>query len=889
MCLLLSGQLFGVLLYDMPVSFQQPDGSTIDIFASGDEFHNWLHDKDGYTIVREENSQWYVYAQRSGDSIVAGTLRVGLANPKSTALEPRLNLSQSEIAAKYERQKSLRDYSNGRSPHTGQFNNLVIFIRFSDDPPFMQGIDYYENMFNATGTTANSQKNYFWEASYQQLTVDSFFYPPPSGNTVVSYIDPQPRNYYRPQSLSNPIGYDVNDDEERALREQTMLANAVAYVESMIPTSLVVDGDGDGYVDNVCFNIQGQPDGWAELLWPHRWVMYYANAFIHGARVWDFNLQLESFLASSGASVLAHEMFHSLGAPDLYRYSDNTITPIGQWDLMAGNSNPPQHMSVWMKHRYGEWVDTVPTITTSGTYTLSPVATSSTNNIYRIPSWRNVESYVLEYRRGSGFYDDNLPGTGLLVYRLDTRQGGNADGPPDELYLYRPGGANTTTNGSLSQAHYSAQVGRTKITETTLPSGFTGTNMPGGLFLYDISVAGETITFSVKISNVQLTQPIGGETWFSGSNKEIKWKAKTTTGNVSIEYTFDNGTNWTTIAASTPNDGSFIWSNIPIVDTHQANIRITMLTGGHTDTCIIPFNIISQVNAPLPVYPENNATAVPTDPLITWDNVFGANSYQFQLSEDSEFESYVFNVISHPTNSFQVPYLQPFTTYYWRVATISDVGYSEFCPTQVFTTGEISVLPASVSLVAPTQNATNQPRNLTLQWSAANYAHSYSIQIALDNYFANGLLEYENIIGTSFQVPMLNANTIYYWRVRAQNPAGYGYFSPIRRFTTGETVGTDENVDVVFFDRLMQNNPNPFRNSTQIIFSIKEDSQVQLDVFNTRGQLIKTLASGTYPKGEYRRTWDGRDRSGKRMPHGIYIYRLSSKDYKSTRKMLLMD
>ena len=278
----------------------------------------------------------------------------------------------------------------------------------------------------------------------------------------------------------------------------------------------------------------------------------------------------------SGAGVLSHEMFHSLGAPDLYRYNDTTIDPIGSWDIMCADQNPPQHMSVWMKHKYGQWVSTIPEITASGTYTLSPVATSATNNIWRVPSWRSGEYYLLEYRRPSENYDHNVPGTGLLVYRLDSSESGNASGPPDELYIYRPNANNTTTNGTLNNAEFSLQVGRTEMNEP-VPSGFMSNNSPGGQNLYDVGEAGETITFKIKISDVQLTFPRGGETWFSGSNKVLTWKAKSMTGTVTVDYSTDGGVNWTVLNADAPNNGSYAWNNIPVLNSNQVFVRITEL------------------------------------------------------------------------------------------------------------------------------------------------------------------------------------------------------------------------------------------------------------------------------------------------------------------------
>ena len=40
-------------LSKMPVSVMQPDGKELSLFASGDEYHNWLHDEQGYTIIRD--------------------------------------------------------------------------------------------------------------------------------------------------------------------------------------------------------------------------------------------------------------------------------------------------------------------------------------------------------------------------------------------------------------------------------------------------------------------------------------------------------------------------------------------------------------------------------------------------------------------------------------------------------------------------------------------------------------------------------------------------------------------------------------------------------------------------------------------------------------------
>ncbi len=872
----------------LPLSFVQPDGSPVEVFASGDEFHNWLHDANDYSIVKDD-AGWYVYARAEGEVVAPTDLVVGRDLPNQRNLTPGINLSEARIAQKYARYEStMRDYSNSRSPHTGQFNNIAVFIRFADDPDFVRPITFYDSIFNTTDNFANSMKNYFTAASYGQLNVDTSFYPAPNGTVVVSYVDNQPRDYFRIYSGSNPKGYPADDDAERADREMQLLARAVAAVESQVPTDLVIDGDNDGYVDNTCFIIQGSPDGWAELLWPHRWVLYGVNATIHGSRVWDFNFQLDQSLASSGASVLSHEMFHSLGAPDLYRYVNTSITPIGSWDLMANNANPPQHTSAWMKYRYGQWLPEPPMITESGTYTLSPVASSSTNNIYRVPSWRINESYVLEYRKPGVYYDDNLPGTGLLVYRLDTRENGNASGPPDELYIYRPGANNNSTGGSLGSAAFSAQSGNTAISERTIPSGFMGNNSAGGLNIYDIGFAGETISFTVKISDIQITSPIGGEAWFHGSTKEIRWKAKSSSGNVMIEFSSDLGATWVPITGSTPNDGSYTWNGIPFINSQQCLMRTTLLSNNHSDVSLTPFTVLSYLDAPVVVNPPNMAVNVPTNPDITWASVLGATSYHLQLSAEASFNGDVLEVFGHVGEVFHATLLSPFTTYYWRVASIADIGISPFSETQSFTTGAITEVPAIPQLVSPANYAAGLSLQTTFEWAPAQLALSYRLHIARDPYYSDLVRDVAGIEQTSYMPEWLPANSVLHWRVASQNLFGHSNFSLSRRFSTGLGSASEDDLSPVVQNELKANYPNPFNPSTTISFSLKDISQpVNLVIYNTRGQIVRRLFNGIPTSNRLSLVWDGYDELRQPVSSGVYLYRLESAEFTETRKMLL--
>lgn len=88
--------------------------------------------------------------------------------------------------------------------------------------------------------------------------------------------------------------------------------------------------------------------------------------------------------------------------------------------------------------------------------------------------------------------------------------------------------------------------------------------------------------------------------------------------------------------------------------------------------------------------------------------------------------------------------------------------------------------------------------------------------------------------------------------------------------------------------RLKQNFPNPFNPETIIEFSIKEDTEATLHIYNIRGQLVKALHTGAIRAGEHRLVWNGKDDSGREVASGVYFYRLKTDHYSQVKKMLLV-
>jgi len=87
---------------------------------------------------------------------------------------------------------------------------------------------------------------------------------------------------------------------------------------------------------------------------------------------------------------------------------------------------------------------------------------------------------------------------------------------------------------------------------------------------------------------------------------------------------------------------------------------------------------------------------------------------------------------------------------------------------------------------------------------------------------------------------------------------------------------------------LAGNYPNPFNPSTTITFEMAQAGRVLIEIYNIKGQRVKTLTNGMYNAGSYRLIWNGEDESGNGVVSGVYFYRMTTEGYAKTLKMLLM-
>ena len=113
---------FGAYLKFVPQTITQPDGTQIECYSSGDEFFNWVHDENGYTIVRSEIDGFCYYAN---EDLSPSDYRVGDVNPEVLGIRKWIKIPKENYLA-------IRDeYVENdikRTPTVGTVNNLNVFI-----------------------------------------------------------------------------------------------------------------------------------------------------------------------------------------------------------------------------------------------------------------------------------------------------------------------------------------------------------------------------------------------------------------------------------------------------------------------------------------------------------------------------------------------------------------------------------------------------------------------------------------------------------------------------------------------------------------------------------------------------------------------------------------
>jgi hypothetical protein len=142
-------------------------------------------------------------------------------------------------------------------------------------------------------------------------------------------------------------------------------------------------------------------------------------------------------------------------------------------------------------------------------------------------------------------------------------------------------------SGNIKIELYKAGILHSTITDSTANDGAYDWNVPPGQlpgFDYRVKILSVSDPLLADLSDddfgicsqLLLTAPIGGETWYIGQDHEITWAQSGIGGNVFIEYTTNAGSSWLVVEANAPDTGIHVW-HVPNTPTNEGRVKITHL------------------------------------------------------------------------------------------------------------------------------------------------------------------------------------------------------------------------------------------------------------------------------------------------------------------------
>jgi hypothetical protein len=395
-------------------------------------------------------------------------------------------------------------------------------------------------------------------------------------------------------------------------------------------------------------------------------------------------------------------------------------------------------------------------------------------------------------------------------------------------------GANTEALSSVSRTlHFRLTVRDNAPYSSTAPVTIGQTNF-----------ADMTVTVSNSSGPFAVTAPNTAVSWAGNSSQTITWSVASTTAapvscaNVKISISTNGGTTFSTLVASTTNDGSEVVT-IPNTPTTTARIKVEAVGNIFFDISNTNFTITSGSACASPAGLTASALTT-TSATIGWTAVSGTVSYKVDYKPNSS-ATWINAATATTATSLGLTGLTQGTTYDYRVRTNCASDSSSYSAAQ-FTTISTDTCNAPTGLTSSAVTASGA----TVSWTAASGALSYSV-----DYKTNASATWINAVTgtTSISVNLsgLTSATLYDWRVRTNCSGGNSTYATAQ-FTTLTSTGCANTLDNSTNGTIAGAATIPFNTDITGLINPSGDVDNYKFVITTRGTITITLGTLT---GDY--------------------------------------
>lgn len=226
-----------------------------------------------------------------------------------------------------------------------------------------------------------------------------------------------------------------------------------------------------------------------------------------------------------------------------------------------------------------------------------------------------------------------------------------------------------------------------------------------------------------------------------------------------------------------------------------------------------------------------------------------------------------------------------------HTVTASMAGYQNDVASSLVLAPTISIINRDFLLMhyAPVLGFSHQISQglLTLSWNAPTEQMLACTGFKVMKRFNAGAFECVSTQTETTYTEPISLDGSYQYYVVATYAGGQSLPSEIYSFQYPVTPNPDDNTPQLV-TKLDRNYPNPFNPSTTISFSLAKFGNVSMKIYNTRGQLVKTLIDGAMPAGRHSVLWAGVDEHGRPVASGLYFCRLTAGGKIMHSKMMLL-